>query len=69
MEVYSTFVNNFKRYDIDVVLPSHLLEVDVQYPEQLHKLHNDQPEAMKIEKVEKHVALLIYMIKVDMLFT
>ena len=37
------------------------LEVDVQYPEKLHDLHNDLPflpERMKIEKVEKLVANL-----------
>ena len=37
------------------------LEVDVQYPENLHNLHNDLPifpERMKIEKVEKLVANL-----------
>ena len=37
------------------------VEVDVQYPENLHNLHNDLPflpERMKIEKVEKLVANL-----------
>ena len=37
------------------------LEVDVQYPEKLHELHNDLPflpERMKIEKVEKLVTNL-----------
>ena len=36
-------------------------EVDIQYPEKLHELHNDLPfsiERMKIEKVEKLVANL-----------
>ena len=35
--------------------------VDIQYPEELHKLHNDLlflPECMKIKKVEKLVANL-----------
>ena len=39
----------------------YFLEVDVQYPEKLHELHNDLPflpEKMKIEKVEKLVANL-----------
>ena len=39
----------------------YFLEVDVQYPEKLHELHNDLPflpERMKIEKVEKLVANL-----------
>ena len=37
----------------------YFLEVDVQYPEQLHELHNDLlflAERIKIEKVEKLVA-------------
>ena len=37
------------------------LEVDVQYPEKLHELHNDLPflpERMNIEKVEKLVTNL-----------
>ena len=37
----------------------YFLEVDVQYPEQLHELHNDLlflDERIKIEKVEKLVA-------------
>ena len=39
----------------------YFLEVDVQYTEKLHELHNDLPflpERMKIEKVEKLVANL-----------
>ena len=39
----------------------YFIEVDVQYPEKLHELHNDLPylpERMKIEKVEKFVANL-----------
>ena len=39
----------------------YFLEVDVQYPEKLHDLHNDLlflPERLKIEKVEKLVANL-----------
>ena len=38
-------------------------EVDVQYPENLHNLHNDLPflpERMKIDKVEKLAANLHY---------
>ena len=37
----------------------YFLEVDVQYTEKLHELHDDLPflpERMKIEKVEKLVA-------------
>ena len=39
----------------------YFLEVDVQYPERLHDLHNDLPflpERLRIEKVEKLVANL-----------
>ena len=39
----------------------YFLEVDIQYPKNLHSLHNDfpcLPERMKIEKVEKLVANL-----------
>ena len=45
-------------------------EVDVQYPEKLHELHNDLPfllERIKIEKFESFS--LTYMIKLNMLFT
>ena len=41
----------------------HFLEADVQYPQMLHKLHNDLlflSERMKIGKVEKLVANLYY---------
>ena len=39
----------------------YFLDVDVQYPENLHNLHNDLPflpERMRIKKVEDHVANL-----------
>ena len=39
----------------------YFLEVDIQYPGELHKFHNDLsflPERMKIEKVEVLVANL-----------
>ena len=39
----------------------YFLEVDIQYPDELHELHNDLPflpERMKIEKVEKPAANL-----------
>ena len=48
----------------------YFLEVDIQYTEKLHELHNDLPflpEVMKIEKVEKLVFNLY--IKINMLFT
>ena len=39
----------------------YFLEVDVQYPEKLHKIHNDLPflsERMKLGKIEKLVTNL-----------
>ena len=65
-------VNNFEwitfRFNEDFIKNSneesnegYFLEVDVQYPEKLHDLHNDLPfllERIKTEKVEKLVAKL-----------
>ena len=51
------FIKNYNE-EIDEV---YFLEVDVQYPEKLHELHNDLPflsGRMKIEKVEKLVSSL-----------
>ena len=48
----------------------YFLEVDVEYPEKLHKLHNNLPfllEEMKIKKSKS--LLLIDMIKLNMSFT
>ena len=48
--------NNMKLTNNDESHEGYFLEVDVQYPENLHNLHNDLyflPERMKIEKVEK----------------
>ena len=49
------------------------VEVDVKYPENLHNLHNDLPflpEGMKIEKEKKKESLLLlYVMKLNMLFT
>ena len=39
-----------------------VLEVDLEYPEQLHELHNDYPlapERLKINKVEKLIPTLL----------
>ena len=41
----------------------YFVEVDVQYPEKLHELHNDlpfSPERVKIEKVEKRVTNVLH---------
>ena len=58
-----------KNYDEDSD-KGYILEVDVQYPKNLHGLHEDLPflpERMKIGKCKKLVA--IFMIKKTMLFT
>ena len=48
------FIKNYNEKSVE----GYFLDVDVQYPEKLHELHNDLPflpERMKIEKVEKLV--------------
>ena len=57
----SQFNKDFIKNYIEESDEGHFLEVDVQYLEKLHELHNDLPflpERMKIEKVEKLVANL-----------
>ena len=54
-EFDESFVNNCNEESDE----RYFLEVDIQYPENLHTLHKDLhflPERMKIEKVEKLVA-------------
>ena len=51
------FIKNYNKESDE----AYFLEVDVQYLEKLHELHNNLPfslERMKIEKVEKLVANL-----------
>ena len=59
VENTSQFNEDFvKRYNEDSD-EGHFLEVDVQYPKELHELHKDLsflPERMKIETFEKLVA-------------
>ena len=59
VEETSQFNENFiKTYNEDTD-EGHFFEVDVQYPEKIHELHNDLPfltKRMKIEKVKKLVA-------------
>ena len=55
------FNENFIKSCNEEIDEEYFLEVDVQYPEKLHELHNDLPflpEKMKIEKVEKLVTHL-----------
>ena len=55
----SQFNENFIKNYNEESDERYFLEVNVQYPEKLHGLHNDLPflsEGMKIEKVKKSVA-------------
>ena len=56
------FVNNFNEVFIKSYIKESdkesIFEVDIQYPEKLHNLHNDSPEIIKLEKVEKLLANL-----------
>ena len=48
---YKDFIKNYNKESDE----GYFLEVDVQYPEKLHELHNDLrflPERINIEKVE-----------------
>ena len=47
----------------------YFLEVDLQYHEKLHELHNDLLFSLGRMKIEKVGKLLIYMIKLAMSFT
>ena len=54
----------FKKYYNEENDKGYFLEVDAQYLEKLHKIHNDLPflpERMKIEKVKKLIYMIIYM--------
>ena len=54
---FEDFIKNYNEESDE----GHFLEVNVQYPEKLHELHNDLPflpERIKIEKVEKLVTNL-----------
>ena len=54
-EFNDDFINSYS----DESDEEYFLEIDVQYPENLHNLHNDLPflpERIKIEKVKKSIA-------------
>ena len=53
----SQFIKDFIKNFTEKSNEGHFFEIDVQYAEDLHNLHNDLPfllEGMKIEKVKKH---------------
>ena len=59
----SKFNEDFIKNYIEESDEGYFLEVDVQYLEKLHEIHNDLPfliERMKIKKVEKLLANLHY---------
>ena len=61
VEDISEFNENFIKSYNEKSNEEYFLEVDVQYPETLHELHNDLPflrEGMKIQKVENLAANL-----------
>ena len=54
------FIKNYKEESDE----GHIFEVDVQYLEKLHEFYNDLPflaERMKIEKVKRFLANLIFL--------
>ena len=58
IEGISQFKEDFMKNYNEKSDKGYFVKVDVQYPEKLHVFHNDLPERMKIEKVEKMVANL-----------
>ena len=63
VEETTQFNSDFIKSYIDYTNEGYFLEVDVQYPKNLHNLHNDLSflfERMKIETIEKLVANLHY---------
>ena len=70
IESTSQFKEDYKEGRKEESDEGYFLEVDVEYPEKLHKLHNNLPfllEEMKIKKSKS--LLLIDMIKLNMSFT
>ena len=68
-KVYKFDEDFIKNYDEDSN-KGYILEIDVEYPKNLHYLHSDLPfssERMKIKKWDKHVCSLYD--KKNMLFT
>ena len=70
IEDTSQFKEDFIKNNNEKSDERYFLEVNVQYPEKLHELHNDLPfllEKKKIEKVE--ILVTNFMIKLNILFT
>ena len=60
------FLKNYKNESEE----EYFFEVDIQYPEKSHKLHNDLPYLTDKLNIEKSKSLLlIYMIKLNVSFT
>ena len=56
------FNKDFIKYNNEESDEGYFLEIDVEYPEKLHKLHNDLPflsERIKLGKIEKLVTNLL----------
>ena len=56
------FNEDFIKYNNEESDKKYFLEIDVEYPEKLHKLHNDLPflsERIKLGKIEKLVTNLL----------
>ena len=70
MEDTSQFNAEFIKSYSEECGEGYLLDFYIQYPEKLHELHSKLPSLPKIMRIEKKKSLLlIYIIKVNMLFT
>ena len=67
IEDISEFDESFVKSFNEEIGEGYFLEVDIQYPGNLHKIQNDQQFLSERMKIEKNL-LLIYMKKLNMLF-
>ena len=63
----SRWIENFIKNYNEESDEGYFLEADVQYPEKFHELHNDYLKESILQNLKN--LLLIYMIKLNMLFT
>ena len=66
-EINEKFVKSYDKKNSD---KGYILEVDVDYPSKLHKLHSDMPylpEKMKIDKTQKLVCKKKYVVHISIL--